>query len=175
MTERVFSLRRLTDQPLENGAVRLAESSRGVKLHHFPSMQHQHPVTVHDGVDPGDAQMQTNFFKNKTMKMTEEEKQQLLLLTPSVCLAVCPDCHLCAMVRTVWFRNFSLMVCCSSLSVFWSTLAVASSIHRSYIAKENTASSTGVVIQSYTEPLRRAKPNHLYSPGGRQENWLKLT
>lgn len=77
-----------------------------------------------------------------------EEEQQLVLLTPLVCLAVRPDCHLCAMVRTVWFWNFSLMVCCSSLSVFWSTLAVASSIHRSYEVGENTASSTGVVIRS---------------------------
>lgn len=32
------------------------------------------------------------------------------------------------MVRTVWSRNVSLMVCCSSLSVCGSTLAVASSI-----------------------------------------------
>lgn len=87
MTERVFSLPRLTDQPLENGAVRLAESSQGVKLHHFPSMQHQHPVAVHDGVDPGDAQVADKFIKTTTMKMTEEE-QQLLLLTPLVCLAV---------------------------------------------------------------------------------------
>lgn len=66
ITQRVFSLLRLTDQPLENGAVRLAESARGVKLHHFPSMQHQHPVAVHDGVDPGDAQMQTNLRKQWT-------------------------------------------------------------------------------------------------------------
>lgn len=41
------------------------------------------------------------------------------------------------MVSTVWFLNVSLMVCCSSLSVFWSTLAVASSIHSSCMAKES--------------------------------------
>lgn len=48
------SLFSLSNQPVEHGAVRLTEGGRGVELHHLPSMHHQHPVTVHDGVDPGD-------------------------------------------------------------------------------------------------------------------------
>lgn len=48
----VSSLCSLTDQPVEDGVVSLAESSWGVKLHHLPSSHHQDPVAVHDGVDP---------------------------------------------------------------------------------------------------------------------------
>lgn len=44
----------LTNQPVENRVVGLAESSWGVELHHLPSLHHQYPVTVHDGVDPVD-------------------------------------------------------------------------------------------------------------------------
>ncbi|TNN60495.1 hypothetical protein EYF80_029346 [Liparis tanakae] len=43
-----------------------------------------------------------------------------------------PESHLCAMVRTVRSWNLSLMVRCSSSSVFWSTLAVASGVKLSF-------------------------------------------
>lgn len=48
------SLCPLTDQPLEDRLVHLAESSWGIELHRLPSMHDQYPVTVHDGVDPVD-------------------------------------------------------------------------------------------------------------------------
>lgn len=63
---------RLTGQPLEDRAVRPAQSGRRVKLHHLPSMHHQHPVAVHDGVDPGGAKAQKKekdaHKKNKSKK-----------------------------------------------------------------------------------------------------------
>lgn len=68
-----ISLFSLTNQPVEDRVVGLAESCRGVELHHLPSMHHQHPVAVHDGVDPGDTstEKKDHFPKKIQRKMNE--------------------------------------------------------------------------------------------------------
>lgn len=119
---RLSSLFPPTHQSLEDGVVSLTESSGGVKLHHLPSSHHQHSVTVHDGVDPNKA---NTSFSNSFFCWTCWTNTYWLLNIWWLLKS-----NLWAMVRTVLPWNFSLMVCCSSWSVFWSTLAVASSIQR---------------------------------------------
>lgn len=65
--------------------------------------------------------------------------------------------YLCAIVRTVLSWNLSLMVCCSSLSVFWSTLAVASSIHRSYMVEKQVLMSQccGLELSVFKQRLQQ--------------------
>lgn len=46
------SLLAALQQLLEQGVRLVAQGSRGVQLHDPPSLQHQHPVRVHDGVEP---------------------------------------------------------------------------------------------------------------------------
>lgn len=72
----------LTGQPLEDRAVRPAQSGRRVKLHHLPSVHHQHPVAVHDGVDPGGAKAQKKE-KDAHKKITKKSDVDAAARSPT--------------------------------------------------------------------------------------------
>lgn len=97
----VSSFSELSHQPVEDRGVGLAENGGRVEVLHLPSMHHQHPVTVHDGVDPG---TEAFVFKCPENRCAAAGRGGSKL-------------HLWAMVSTVLSWNLSLMVRCSSVSV----------------------------------------------------------